>query len=436
MKINLEPIKITRYPENEVKSHNIYAQKNGKNREVTFHKQGLFSKQIFGVFGECECGAVKGEGYCEHCQCRVVDRKNLPDYYIDLGFQIPKYNADFSNLGNLKSLICYEAILVTDDFGRYIININSEEDWSNLDVDALDNSNIYIGLEAARIIRPSIDEWAEKWLTDSILVPHPYFRPLIKKENGKYALAEVNTALQNILRKIKEYKGLMSCLDVNDKWAKILTVHHAQAVMDAYEGEHGCAREIYRLFCKGKNSFVHKTLRGHGIVNTVRGVCVNRFDVAEDIILVGDSFIEYLYPHLYEKYSGDLEAINKALIKNQEIVLVDRQPTIAANSIVAMLPRVASCYKFGTFTDGAIAHHEQADNKKQFDTLGIRTLGVNPIIMGGLAGDFDGDTLLVIPLYEKKNKELAKHMLASKSFINYANGEIRNTIPKDIECVA
>lgn len=425
MRINIEPLTIEKRPENRITSHHLYAQKNGLNTDIAFHRNGIFSREIFGQFGQCDCGQVVGEGYCPHCHTRVVDREHLPNYYIDLDFYVPKLNADFKPVKKVAELLRYEAVLVENDCESTIVPLASDEDWENLgDVDA---QSVSWGLEAAKKIQPSVARWAKTWMTDFVAVPHPDFRPVVKQPDGKLVLSEVNRHLLDLLTKLKESSEVAELADDAD--LRILLFYHAQAVYAEYLK---FEQEVYRLFCRGKNSLTHTTLRGHGIVNTIRGVCVNRFDVAEDIILIGDTFVAHLYPHLWEKHGGNLEAINNELIANGEIVLVDRQPTISANSIVALRPRVASCYAFGTFSDGGYAPNEASEHVGENDTLGIRTLGVNPLIMGGLAGDFDGDTLLVIPLYDKENKLLAAEMLASENYLNPANGEIKNAIPHEV----
>ena len=67
----------------------------------------------------------------------------------------------------------------------------------------------------------------------------------------------------------------------------------------------------------------------------------------------------------------------------------------------------------------------------EIDNRGLRTLGMNPIVFDGLAADTDGDVFLVCALYDKKSMKEAELILPSNSYINYANGTIRNKIIED-----
>ena len=85
MKVQVSRVKIQKKPENRVTSHLIMKpHRRRKAKNLLFHEDGIFSKKIFGNLYRCDCGALYEEGFCEACQCRVVNPTNMPDFYIDL----------------------------------------------------------------------------------------------------------------------------------------------------------------------------------------------------------------------------------------------------------------------------------------------------------------------------------------------------------------
>lgn len=428
MKIEIKPARIVKKPENQVTSSNIFKKNQRKiSNDYKFDENGLFSKKIFGRIGSCECGELHYPGYCKICNCRVIDKNSIPDFFIDLTIKVPKLYADFGKYKDVKDLLTFDAFLYEEN-GEYKIVLDDE----NLDFDKYDESKITIGLEAARTIHPDIDEWADKWMTDFISVPHPLFRSNLKLDNNKIMFTPVNKALVGVLQnleRVEEFRSIFS--DMPD-----INYYLMSFYKEVYDQYINCMKEIYYLFAgAGKKSFVGSDMRSHRVTGAVKGTVVNRYDVDEDIVLIGDTFIQTLYPYLYRKFDGDMEKINDYFVDNNEIVLFNRPPTICHLSIVAMKPRVASCYKHGTFTDGALGKNHKSEYDEENDTIGIRTLGYNPIVSDGLAGDYDGDCHLLIALYSEQAKKEALTMLPSSNFMNYANGNIRNCIPEDVEYI-
>ena len=212
-------------------------------------------------------------------------------------------------------------------------------------------------------------------------------------------------------------------------------------------------------------SILKSEIISHPISGAVRATLINRCDVHEDIIMIGDTLIETLWPWLWKKYNGDSVKINKALVDYDAMVLVNRPPTINHNSIMALYPRIASVYPVGKTagTDFCRKHNEIYDGKDLYgnvdktdknygdiekygqgleidpetgladgiDTLGLRCVGLNPIMMDTMNADVDGDVTLEIALYSKAALKEAIQITPSKSYLNYANGTIRNHIIED-----
>ena len=431
MKVDIVPNQIKKESRNQITSSEIFKKNQRRvSNDFKYDENGIFSKKIFGKFNHCECGELHEEGICKICGCRVIRENNVPDFYIDLGVKVPKLFADFGKYKDVQSLLEFKSFLFKKEGEWRIINLG--EDSKNFDPDNEDLSQIKIGLDAAREIHPDIDEWANIWMTDFISVPHPVFRPNLRMDNGKIFFSPVNKSLIGILKNLEfvnEYKELFD--DSESRFNYFLLAFYYTIYEYYIEG----MQEIFKLFAGNKKSFVGSDLKSHRLTSAIKGTVVNRFDLDEDIILIGDTFIQTLYPYLFTLYDGDMEKINEHFIKNEERVLVNRPPTICHLSIMAMKPRVASCYKFGTFEDGAVAPNQKSDYCEEEDTIGIRAVAINPIVTDGIAGDFDGDTLLVISLFSDKAKKEADTMLPSGNFMNYANGSIRNKIIEDVEYV-
>lgn len=438
MKFTITPHKIVKDPRNQVTSPNILKKNQRRvSDHYAFDENGLFSRKIFGRIGKCECGDdfdpnnLDKDNICKICGCRVVSLDDMPDFFIDLGVKLPKLYCDWGKYKDVKQVLTYESFVYEDpETHKYSIVLDQGD---GLDMHEFNENYIHIGLDAARLIHPDIDEWADKYMTDYISVPHTIYRPNVRMDNKSVTFSQVNKLLVEVLQNLNNIKQYTSIFD--DLEDSSINYYMLSFYNEVYKAYNASMLEIFRLFSEGKSSFVGSDMRAHRVTGAIKGTVVNRYDIDEDIVLIGDTFIQTLYPYLYQKYKGDMKAINDHLIDNEERVLINRPPTICHLSIVGMKPRVASCYKLGTFTDHAIGKHEQSEYDEENDTLGIRTIGINPIIQDGLAGDYDGDTYLLIALYSKKAKLEADTMLPSKNFMNYANGNIRNGIIEDVEYI-
>lgn len=428
MKVEIKPMRIKKSPENQVTSSNVFKKNQRKVRdEYEFDENGIFSRKIFGRIGSCDCGELKKPGYCELCHCRVVDEFNMPEFYIDLGVMVPKFCADWGKYKNVKSLLTFKAFLVDYGDGKYKI----VEDDDQIDFDEFDPYKIVIGYDAAKLIHDDIDEWAERYMTDFISVPHTLHRANLRMDNGKILLSPINKSLVGVLQgleRIEQYRSIFPGESDDPTFNYFMLSFYSEI----YTQYLNCMKEIYNQFTGGKQSFIGSDIRAHRVTSAIKGTVVNRFDIDEDIILIGDTFVQTLWPWLYKKYDGDMEKINDYLVESNSVVIVNRPPTICHLSIMGMKPRIASCYKLGTFTDGAVDKNAKSDYDENIDTIGIRTVAINPIVTDGIAGDFDGDLLLVVSIFSDKAKEEALSMLPSKNFMNYANGTIRNVIIEDV----
>lgn len=173
----------------------------------------------------------------------------------------------------------------------------------------------------------------------------------------------------------------------------------------------------------------------------------------------------------YRNHSSDIEYL----------VLVNRPPTISQLSMLAMHPifrdsigingltnengkkLVNISAKFnrsniynsieedddeGTYTPTLDSSYVQYDptnfeeEDEEPNTVGISNeplesvyledvLAVNPLTCDGMNSDFDGDLLLVVALYSVSANVCAQSMKSSKNYNTVADGDLRNSIPKE-----
>lgn len=561
MKVEIKHPSIVKSEENRVTSSLVSIPHYKKDLDrFPYHPDGIFSKRIFGNLYKCDCGELKEEGFCNNCETRVITYENMPDFFIQLPIEVlyrySKLNILTSkqvSLDAIEKLAGYKAFLIEkedakeDDvlFDKYEFVDTTLENYDP-EVYYSKNSNIIIGREALGAIAAT-EDWLNDNLSDVVLIPHTIYRPLIVNNNQTPFVSKINELY-------------ISLIDSIQKTEKIIEmVSNPIYLLEAYSRINEIKENIDLLILEeiqeNKYSIVRSEVISHPVTGAARATFLNRHDVHEDVLLVGDTLVETLWPYLYKKHKGNMIEINKELIERDYAVLLNRPPTIAHLSIVAMKPRIASLYPLGYTegTDRCLLHNENYANKyperigkfkfsrkdneskedkllekhlpynicsrlefgdieefgsginwnetsivtveEEFlgstefkegelgvlevletfirdedgniciapnldgrtdleirdltdgltrisklkvkgkwdgiDNLGVRSISCNPIILDGLAGDYDGDVLLVLALYSNKSLEEARTMLPSRAFMNFANNTIRNHIVED-----
>lgn len=453
MKVSISRTKIEKDGRNEVSSPFILEPHRRRTSEnLKFDDKGIFSKRIFGNLYRCDCGRLTEEGFCNKCGTRVISTKNMPEFYIDLKIHVAAALADFENaLTDISSDITADDLKDIMEYKKFVYEGKvyelDEEDTSF--ESRFDSSKVKIGIDALSSLGVSAP-WIKENTTDCLNVPHTMYRPIVIDNRNMPYITNINALYSNILEKINR---VIELGETYSKERPFFLMIQYQSIVEIYN------EIIQKLFDELQNvkySIIKSEVISHPISGAIRAVLTNRHDLDEDVLLIGDTLIETLYPYLYKKHKGDMVAINQELVDEDYVVLFNRPPTISHLSIIAMRPRVASIYPFGKLydSDRGLKHNYRyveenrenigifkdrdgdiekfiGDIKDGIDTVGVRAISVNPIAMDGLAGDFDGDVLLVIALYSRAAIEEAKAMLPSRSFTNYANGTIRNHIIED-----
>ena len=404
MRVEIEKINIIDNPSNEVTSHKLFKTRKvfDNDGNLDFHPDGIFSDRIFGKFGKCKCGALTSPGICEICDTRVLNKRKIPDFYIkfdnlDIPFleintsKYPKYKNTIINLLN------YNGFLYDNQYVEYDLDV--------LDITQFDTEKILFGKDA--ILSLGVDEaWYYSQVSNKFFVPHTSLRKITVQEDT-YFLGELNTLLVEILKrknKLKVFEGLST----EDTFTQLsIRKELISNINNVYS-------KLYEQIAKRKKSILNREVRGQGVTGAIRATITNNFELDEDTVILGYWFIPTLYPHLYYKYTNeegytDIAAINDEL--KDYLVLVNRQPTIGEKSIIACHP---------VFSD--------KDNERF-------VMQINPLVMDGLAGDYDGDVLFVIALYTKEACLEAKRLLPSRNYQGGSNGDIRNAIFEDLDYV-
>ena len=401
MRVKIEPVKITENPMNQVTSEKVFQARKIKDGDrYLFHEDGIFSEKIFGKFGKCYCGELTKPGICKKCNCRVLNKRNIPNFYIKFEFDLPNRVINYGAYDK----VLVENLLNSRGFlydGEYI------EFDLKADLSVYDEKKVLFGKDAIMSLGVT-EEWYNANVHRLISIPHTSFRQ-ITFQGDMYFLGNLNTIYMNMLRLNNRYINLKK----NNKLTIFNEINLRYLVCrdlnKLYE-------ELFMILAKNKRNIIDSELKGQPETGMIRAVMTNNFSLDEDIIKIGYYFIPTLYPKLFNKYTDengetDIDGINSELAKEEYLVLFNRQPTIGAKSIIAMKP---------VFSD------------KDSEMFVIQA---NPIVYDGLAADVDGDSLNVIALYSKAACEEAKKLLASNNYIEGSNSGIRNGILEEFEYV-
>ena len=402
MKVTIKPINVIENPKNEVTSNKVFKSRKIKDGDrYLFHEDGIFSEKIFGKFGKCYCGKLTKPGYCKECGCRVLNKRNIPNFYMKFGFDLPNRVINYGDYN--KTIV--EGILNGTGFlydGEY-----EEFDLKNKDYSTYDDSKVLFGKDAILSLGIS-EEWYESNVHRIISIPHTSFRQ-ITFQGEKYFLGTLNTLYMSMLRLSNKYNDLKE----NSK----LTIFNELNLRYMVNRDlNKLYTELFKILAKNHRNIIDNELKGQPETGMIRAVMTNNFSLDEDTLKIGYYFIPTLYPKLYADYTDengvtDIEAINKKLEDDEYLVLFNRQPTIGAKSIIAMKP------VFSVKDDEMFV------------------IQANPIVYDGLAADVDGDSLNVIALYSKEACNEAKKLLASNNYIEGSNSSIRNGILEEFEYV-
>lgn len=401
MRITIKPVTIVENPKNEVTSNKVFQARKIKDGDrYLFHEDGIFSEKIFGKFGQCYCGKLTKPGFCKDCGCRVLSKRNMPNFYMKFGFDLPNRVIDYGDYD--KTLI--NNLLECNGFlyeGEYI-----EFDLRN-DLSIYDEKKVLFGKEAILSLGVS-EDWYNANVHRTISIPHTSFRQ-ITFQGDKYFLGNLNTLYINMLK----FRNTYNEKKKNSK----LTVFNEINLRNIINTDiNSLYEELFQILAKNNRNVIDNELKGQPETGMIRAVMTNNFSLDEDTLKIGYYFIPTLYPKFYRDFTDengqtDIAAINKKLEEDEYLVLFNRQPTIGAKSIIAMKP---------VFSD---------KDEEKF------VIQANPIVYDGLAADVDGDSLNVIALYSKEACEEAKKLLASNNYVEGSNSSIRNGFLEEFEYV-
>ena len=401
MIITIKPIDIKEDEANKVTSDKIFKSRKilGPDGRYMFDAEGIFSEKIFGKFGHCTCGKLRTPGYCKECGCRVLDHKNMPDFYIEFEFDLPNRSIDYEEYNQelIENLLYFNGFIYDGEY----VEFNLKDDMSQYEED-----KILIGKDAILSCGIS-EEWYNKNVHRRISIPHTSYRK-ITFQNNEYFIGNVNTLYIDMIRLNKRYNRLKHN-------SKLTILNELNIRYMACRDLENLYTELFMVLAKNHKNIIANELRGQPETGMIRAVMTNNFGLDEDTLLIGKYFISTLYPKLYQEHlignEPDIDAINKILADEEYLVLFNRQPTIGAKSIIAMKPVF-------TKTDA-----------EQF------VIQANPIVYDGLAADVDGDSLNVIALYSKEANKEAVKLLASNNYIEGSNSSIRNGIIDEFKYV-
>lgn len=403
LRATIKPVHIVENPMNQVTSEKLFQARTIKDGDrYLFHEDGIFSEKIFGKFGKCVCGEQTKPGICPKCNCRVLNKRNIPNFYIKFNFDLPNRVINYGAYDKtmVDNLLNSRGFLYEGEYVEFDLKI---------DFSKYDEKKILIGKDALMSIGVS-EAWYNENVHRLISIPHTSYRQ-ITFQGDKYFIGNLNTIYINMLRQNNKYENLKK----NSKLTIFNEINLRYIVCKELDKLY---HELFQILAKNKRNVIDAELKGQPETGMIRAVMTNNFGLEEDTLKIGYYFIPTLYPRLFSKYTDpetgetDIDGINKELADEEYYVLFNRQPTIGAKSIIGMKP---------VFSD---------EESEMF------VIQANPIVYDGLAADVDGDSLNVIALYSRAACEEAKKLLASNNYIEGSNSSVRNGILEEFEYVA
>lgn len=403
LRATIKPVHIVENPMNQVTSEKLFQARTIKDGDrYLFHEDGIFSEKIFGKFGKCVCGEQTKPGICPKCNCRVLNKRNIPNFYIKFNFDLPNRVINYGAYDKtmVDNLLNSRGFLYEGEYVEFDLKI---------DFSKYDEKKILIGKDALMSIGVS-EAWYNENVHRLISIPHTSYRQ-ITFQGDKYFIGNLNTIYINMLRQNNKYENLKK----NSKLTIFNEINLRYIVCKELDKLY---HELFQILAKNKRNVIDAELKGQPETGMIRAVMTNNFGLEEDTLKIGYYFIPTLYPRLFAKYTDpetgetDIDGINKELADEEYYVLFNRQPTIGAKSIIGMKP---------VFSD---------EESEMF------VIQANPIVYDGLAADVDGDSLNVIALYSRAACEEAKKLLASNNYIEGSNSSVRNGILEEFEYVA
>lgn len=403
LRATIKPVHIVENPMNQVTSEKLFQARKIKDGDrYLFHEDGIFSEKIFGKFGKCVCGEQTKPGICPKCNCRVLNKRNIPNFYIKFNFDLPNRVINYGAYDKVMvdNLLNSRGFLYEGEYVEFDLKI---------DFSKYDEKKILIGKDALMSIGVS-EVWYNENVHRLISIPHTSYRQ-ITFQGDKYFIGNLNTIYINMLRQNNRYENLKK----NSKLTIFNEINLRYIVCKELDKLY---HELFQILAKNKRNVIDAELKGQPETGMIRAVMTNNFGLEEDTLKIGYYFIPTLYPRLFSKYTDpetgetDIDGLNQELADEEYYVLFNRQPTIGAKSIIGMKP---------VFSD------------KESEMFVIQA---NPIVYDGLAADVDGDSLNVIALYSRAACEEAKKLLASNNYIEGSNSSIRNGILEEFEYVA
>lgn len=403
LRATIKPVHIVENPMNQVTSEKLFQARKIKDGDrYLFHEDGIFSEKIFGKFGKCVCGEQTKPGICPKCNCRVLNKRNIPNFYIKFNFDLPNRVINYGayDKAMVDNLLNSRGFLYEGEYVEFDLKI---------DFSKYDEKKILIGKDALMSIGVS-EAWYNENVHRLISIPHTSYRQ-ITFQGDKYFIGNLNTIYINMLRQNNRYENLKK----NSKLTIFNEINLRYIVCKELDKLY---HELFQILAKNKRNVIDAELKGQPETGMIRAVMTNNFGLEEDTLKIGYYFIPTLYPRLFSKYTDpetgetDIDGLNKELADEEYYVLFNRQPTIGAKSIIGMKP---------VFSD---------EESEMF------VIQANPIVYDGLAADVDGDSLNVIALYSRAACEEAKKLLASNNYIEGSNSSVRNGILEEFEYVA
>jgi len=407
-----------------------------------FHKDGLFSEQIFGPIKNytCQCGTYYGVsrsgGTCSICGVDVINsyerRKRFAKIVIPIKVVNPifyhflSYLCGSSLMSSIDVLLKDEKSVMFKEGDEYIVkssdlvpdNINTWERTEAIYEMVLEISRKFAKQDSLwNLVYTNID----KLLMKNIIVLPPDMRPAAKGvERNNQVVDEINKYYMQILTK-REIM-LSTIVDIENS-KQMYYQYFRQLQKDVFELYDHIITKLSK-----KEGLIRGNILGKRIDFSGRAVIIpdpklnldectlpyvmvlelyklpiakrlierSKFRLLNDAIDFIDKCIEYKKPDLLEDV--------KEVVKD-EVCLLNRQPSLHRLSLVG--------FKFNVSLDNVIKIH--------------------PLVCSGYNADFDGDQMACyIPISDKTRNEVLDKLIVTKNLTSPSNESLATVPSQDI----
>jgi len=434
--MGLSILDVDKFCENlpEVTSHKIYEKK-------SLNSSGLFSQTIFGPIKSYQC-ACRIYSYspdpekpkvCPKCGVEYTTSEKRKKTFAKIVLPFEVLNPIFFNIisedsKDLKkivtNMIYYRERYFFDENNKIVKFTSSEQKYDKLYWGAKRAKEFILELYKRQDennikktrVRKFIQDNIDKFLIKNIIVIPPDFRPMSKIDDT-IVMDEINLIYQKILKISEEYKNISYNVYEEEDIYKNNFRYVQKLVFDIFDY---CAERINKKIGLIRNNILGKRVdfSGRAVIAPDPELNIDECKVPYEIALelLKPKLIPYLInKNICKRYNDAISKLDDSIRKNdfkfmdilkeyieknEEVVILNRQPTLHRLSVLAF----------------KIVPYEG------------KTIGLHPMICDPFNADFDGDAMAIyLPITDRSKKDVLSKIAIWNNLISPTN---LNCVPK------